>query len=581
MANAAKNRIPKGNVQRKPAKASVSIGKELDKGFLSLLMLMVIIAVIGLFSLIKTEIDYTIAIKHYGFSQGYIGHMGIAFSSMTSNLRDMILESDTAQISKLNDQLEANKATMNEYLALVKETATTSSEQAIIKQIEDTMTSFTDTYTGVITKAMENDDETAYKVLSVASTNYGSTIEKNINKLLNFNIKQCNATITSAAIFGIAMMIITLVFSIFAFICGRIISKRIANAISSPLGELVTAANKIKEGDLDIEITNNSGNELGKLANAFRETCDVLKVMVSDINYLTAEFSKGNLDARSQARDSYKGDFEALYRSIRTMAENTSRTLEQINISSEQVALGSNQMAENAQSLAEGAMDQSSAVQELHATISDIASQVDSNAVQAEKASMGANSAVNEADVSNHEMQTMTEAMKRISETSQQIGNIIAGIEDIASQTNLLSLNAAIEAARAGEAGKGFAVVADQVKMLAEQSAQSAKNTRALIETSLLEVENGSRISSRTAESLKRVVAEINDIKNDMVQISQSARTQAESMHQLELGVEQISSVVQSNSASAEEASATSEELSAQAATLSQLVGEFKLRVMG
>ncbi len=581
MAKAEKTRVPNVKSQKKPQKSSVSIGKELDKGFFSLLMLMVIIAVIGLFSLIKTEIDYSTAMKHYGFSQGYIGHMGIAFSSMTSNLRDMILESDEAKISALNDALEKNKATLYEYLALVKETANTSSEQALIKHIEDTMTSFSDTYAGVITKAMANEDETAYKVLSVASSNYGAIIESDINKLLNFNIKKCNETMTSASVFGIAMIVITLIFSIFAFLCGRIISKRIAKSISSPLGELVTAASKIKEGDLDIEIANTSGNELGTLANAFRETCEGLKIMVSDINYLTAEFSKGNLDARSLQRDSYKGDFETLYRSIRTMAENTSRALEQINVASEQVALGSNQMAENAQSLAEGALDQSSAVEELQATISDIASQVDANAAQAEKASLGANNAVNEADISNQEMQTMTEAMKRISDTSQQIGNIIAGIEDIASQTNLLSLNAAIEAARAGEAGKGFAVVADQVKILAEQSAQSAKNTRALIETSLLEVENGSRISSRTAESLKRVVEEINSIKDDMVQISQSAKTQAESMHQLELGVEQISNVVQSNSASAEEASATSQELSAQAATLSQLVGEFKLRVMG
>lgn len=183
-----------------------------------------------------------------------------------------------------------------------------------------------------------------------------------------------------------------------------------------------------------------------------------------------------------------------------------------------------------------------------------------------------------EAQVSRGEMEKMTSAMERISETSKQIAGIISEIEDIASQTNLLSLNAAIEAARAGEAGRGFAVVADQIRKLAEDSAKSAVNTKDLIETSLKEVEIGSNITEETAQSLKRVIDGLEQIAESVEKSSEASDAQKETIDQIAEGIEQISGVVQSNSAVAEETSATSEELSAQATNLNELVGKFELK---
>ena len=169
--------------------------------------------------------------------------------------------------------------------------------------------------------------------------------------------------------------------------------------------------------------------------------------------------------------------------------------------------------------------------------------------------------------------------MEKINETSKEIANIIGDIEDIASQTNLLSLNASIEAARAGEAGKGFAVVADQIGKLAADSATSAVNTKRLIENSMKEIEFGNEIVEKTTSAIEKVINGITMLASSTKEISDLSDTQADAMKQLELGVEQIADVIQNNSASAEQTSATSEELSAQSANLEELVGQFKLKV--
>lgn len=559
-------------------KRGASVNSKLQKGFLTILVVMVISALISIFALLKIGNDYKYAIDNYGFSQGYVGQLGIEFNTMTTNLRSLILETDKEEITKIKAQLDENTANMDKYVEQVINASTIDLEFEIMDEVKDTLKTFREIRERVITHAEANENDEAYEILSGEAVQYAQIIKDDINQMLEIQINNCNDTVASANRTSTVLIALVILFSVIAFIAGLKLASSLSASICNPLKEIVEASNKLKVGDLDIAITYTSEDELGALAGSFRETCKDLKIIIEDVNYLTSEFSSGNLDARSKSRDFYKGEFETLYQSIRTMAENTSDALEQINISSEQVSLGSTQMAESAQGLAEGALEQAGAVEELQATITDVAGQVAKNANQSKDAAAGAAAAADEATVSNREMRSMTEAMARISSTSQQIGNIIAGIEDIATQTNLLSLNAAIEAARAGEAGKGFAVVADQVKVLAEQSAQSAKNTRDLIVSSIQEVENGSLITERTAASLQKVVAEINNIRETMDQINHSAQEQSESMKQLEQGVEQISSVVQNNSAAAEETSATSEELSAQASNLAQLVNQFNLR---
>lgn len=338
------------------------------------------------------------------------------------------------------------------------------------------------------------------------------------------------------------------------------------------------AAQKLSLGEVDVDITYESKDELGVLAESFRKTCAFLKLVIQDANRLLSCMAEGDFNISTDCEDAYIGEFEKLKNSMRMLNRKLNEILANINEVSEQVAEGSEQMAVSAQEVAEGAAEQAGAIEELQATIASVVEGVHSSTEVAENANQKANVYAKEAEESKQQMQEMVSAMNEISELSVKIGNIIENIEDIASQTNLLSLNASIEAARAGEAGKGFAVVAQQIGKLAEDSAKSAMNTRELIESSIEKIDSGNQIADRTAKSLDKVVAGIAQLAEVSRLASESSAAQEKSMEQIEAGVNQISEVVRSNSASSEETSAASEELSAHAVTLKEMVEQFNLR---
>lgn len=351
----------------------------------------------------------------------------------------------------------------------------------------------------------------------------------------------------------------------------------ITKSLTKPIFEVEKAAKDMAEGRLSVTISYDSMDELGSLAKNMKSAMMKLQTMIQDVNYLMEELSKGNFVVKTKAEEAYVGDFRPLLLAIRNMCGNLSSTLSQINEGSDQVTLGSTQMAESAQSLAEGATEQAGAVEELNATIEDVANMSKTTADDTRKAAEEVNGSVVRADSSRRKMQELIQAMERIDLTSKEIGNIIGEIEDIASQTNLLSLNASIEAARAGEAGKGFAVVADQIGKLASDSAQSASNTRDLIMKTLDEIKEGSDITNDAAKSFEEIIHDIEQFSHIAEATSEKSEEQYNSLQQIRGGIEQISIVVQSNSATAEETSATSEELAAQAQNLKALVAQFQL----
>lgn len=356
------------------------------------------------------------------------------------------------------------------------------------------------------------------------------------------------------------------------------VSGSVIFSLVQPVKELEDAAKRMSQGDFSVQITYDSDDELGELAECFRITVSSLKMIIDDLYRIISEFKDGNFDVRSECREKYVGDYEPLLTQLRDMVVNISNSLGNIQSVADQVASGSTELANSAQVLAEGAANQSSAVEQLLATVTDVTAQVEENSRATDRLHDNAKSVGGEADISRRKMADLMRAMESIKDTSQEINNIIADIEDIASQTNLLSLNAAIEAARAGEAGKGFAVVAEQIRKLAEDSAQSAVKTKQLIEASLAEISKGNDITEETADSMNKVMDELDNILMGVGEIRTASDKQAVSVKEIEKGVEQISRVVTANSATAEQTSATSEQLSAQAITLNGEVEQFSLR---
>ena len=377
---------------------------------------------------------------------------------------------------------------------------------------------------------------------------------------------------------GIMVTIYTSLAIAFLFlIIGFFGSRFIAGTLSEPVTVFDKRLSKLAEGDVISPLPHieSRSQEYQNLKESIEKTLDYTGTVITDIDYMMTEMSNGNFTIESKAPDKYVGNFESILTALNRLKKSLSESFLNILNVSEQVSDGSTQVSEGAQSLAQGSTEQASSIQELSASILDVSERIKRNAEDSEKAKVLSADAELIMKNSVEDMALARQAMDEINATSKDIGKVIKAIDDIAFQTNILALNAAVEAARAGTAGKGFAVVADEVRNLSQKSAEAAKNTTALIESSILAVEKGSELVSKTSTSFLEVAAKSAEVGKLVDEISVQAQEQAVAVTQISIGIEQVSSVVQMNSATSEESAAASEELSSQALVLKSLVEQF------
>lgn len=375
------------------------------------------------------------------------------------------------------------------------------------------------------------------------------------------------------AFIAVLVMIITTTIS---FVVGALVISKFVKRIIVPLNAINGKILDMEQGKLSgdaIEV--HTGDELETLAEAVNSMTAYTNTIIKDIEVVSAKLAAEDLTAEPAA--DYIGDYAPIKSALYGIINSTSDVIRQIEASSKLVSDGSSKMSDNSTTLSQAATEQAATVEELNASIVEISSNISANADSAGKAKVLADDCMKIVNEGNVKMTDMLHAMEEINETSSQIANIIKTIEDISFQTNILSLNASIEAARAGEAGKGFAVVAGEVGQLAGKTAEAAKNTTALIKTSLAAVENGTVMANETAKMLSKIVSETDDTAKVIDKIAAASQEQADSVKQILVGMDQISTSVQMTSGSSAECAASAEELSGQAKVLLDLVQRFKI----
>ena len=384
---------------------------------------------------------------------------------------------------------------------------------------------------------------------------------------------------TMANVCTIIIFIVIVAAGVAIAVVTTLIGKIITDSITEPVEEIQAAVASLRKGELsNVEmLTYESEDELGDTIRNLKEAMGILADYVSEISVEVKAIAQGNLTRNGDDITDFLGDFSELKTSLLYILKRFNSTLTEIRNLAEQVSSNASEVENASKSLADGATEQAGVIEELNATIDTVVDLAADTAKETQSASARVKASANKANEEKEKMNDLLMEMEHITEISKEIGNIITDIEDIASQTNLLSLNASIEAARAGEAGKGFAVVADQIGKLAANSAKSAVNTRDLIDKTLVEIEKGNAITRTTAGAFNQIIADMESFAELAENTMEKANAQAESLEQIGQGIEQMSGVIQDNAASSEENTAISINLAEGAAKMHDRVNIFKL----
>ena len=564
---ASKKNIKKKNLE------NLHLKERINYGYRKVIIMML---VSGLLSIVVIGILF-FNMKHYvqnvTVADQAVKTCRINVNAAARNIREMALNNDVSSYDNYEQTVETLLAEVDTQLNNLKKSGVV--PDADYEEYSSALADWGNIGYSIMEKIKRGDkDKAVDSILNDCTPALNKAVEIAI-RLDEMTDEQSSRSARITIIFAVAGIACIIVCLVLAWKLTTKTCKKVLETILVPLREVEAVAQELTDGNLHSTLEYHSDDEIGRLAHSMRKSIRILGSYVDDIGRAMKMFAEGNFDVQPEVE--WKGDFVGILNSFMLFEESMAEMIKGIQHVSDEVSSAAEQVAASSNDLADGATNQAAVVEELTATVEGVSEQVEKNSKTAKEISGRVDKLGNAILESNGKMKDMVDSMNEINGASKEIDKIIATINEIAAQTNLLALNASIEAARAGEAGKGFAVVANQVNVLADQSAQAAKESATLIETSVKAVEKGMVIAGQTASQLQEVAENSQIITKEVTNIADTLETQATEIKQINDGIEQINDVVQTNSATSEECAASSQEMSSEAENLREMIQKIKV----
>lgn len=550
---------------------NLKIATKLLTGFIIIAIISGIVGTVAIYNINEINNNDTELYENHTATLPDLANVARTYQRMRVSLRDLYIVTDPSEVQNIINEFDEFDKIVSENMARFEAGIVDSNVRSSFDALSKSLDDFYVYRDKVVSFALSNQiDEVYNQLTSDEAIRIADEVQKNTDDMMNLKTElaeQASEKNSAAARTStITMLIIITAAVMLAIVLGIFISR----IISRPINKMVKAADKLALGDIDINIDIDSKDEIGNLANSFKDMIENIQKQALAAERIAEGDMTIEVDIRSEK--------DLLGKKLSEIVEKNNEILTNISNASEQVASGSKQVSDSSIALSQGATEQASSIEELTASLEEISSQTKLNAQNADNANELAESAKLNAERGNNQMKEMLRAIEDINDASGSISKIIKVIDDIAFQTNILALNAAVEAARAGQHGKGFAVVAEEVRNLAARSADAAKETTDMIEDSIKKSEDGTKIARNAASALNEILDGAEKVATLVNNISVASNEQASGIEQINQGIMQVSQVVQANSATSEESAAASEELSSQAGLLKEMVSKFKLK---